>query len=41
MELGPVETYTVHVYTKSSVCALYEDDSMFGKFELVLGSDEA
>uniref|UniRef100_A0A0N5AH22 Serine/threonine-protein phosphatase 2A 55 kDa regulatory subunit B n=1 Tax=Syphacia muris TaxID=451379 RepID=A0A0N5AH22_9BILA len=34
MESGPVETYSVHDYLRSKLCTLYENDSIFDKFEV-------
>lgn len=34
MESGPVETYPVHDYLRSKLCTLYENDSIFDKFEV-------
>ncbi|VDN07762.1 unnamed protein product [Thelazia callipaeda] len=34
MESAPVETYPVHDYLRSKLCTLYENDSIFDKFEV-------
>jgi len=33
MESKPVETYPVHEHLRSRLCSLYENDSIFDKFE--------
>ena len=33
MESRPVEVYPVHDYLRSRLCSLYENDSIFDKFE--------
>ncbi|VDP05022.1 unnamed protein product [Soboliphyme baturini] len=33
MESRPVETYSIHEYLRSKLCALYENDCIFDKFE--------
>ena len=33
MDSKPVETYQVHEYLRSKLCALYESDCIFDKFE--------
>lgn len=33
MDSKPVETYQVHEYLRSKLCALYENDCIFDKFE--------
>ena len=33
MESRPVESYPVHEYLKGKLCTLYENDSIFDKFE--------
>ena len=35
MESKPVEVYSVHDYLRSKLCSLYENDSIFDKFECV------
>lgn len=33
MDTRPVETYSVHEYLRTKLCALYENDCIFDKFE--------
>jgi len=33
MDTKPIETYQVHEYLRSKLCALYENDCIFDKFE--------
>ena len=33
MDSKPIETYQVHEYLRSKLCALYENDCIFDKFE--------
>ena len=40
MESGPVETYPVHDYLRSKLCQLYENDSIFDKFECGWSGDD-
>uniref|UniRef100_A0A915PX33 Serine/threonine-protein phosphatase 2A 55 kDa regulatory subunit B n=1 Tax=Setaria digitata TaxID=48799 RepID=A0A915PX33_9BILA len=40
MESGPVETYPVHDYLRSKLCTLYENDSIFDKFEVDWSGDD-
>lgn len=40
MESGPVETYPVHDYLRSKLCALYENDCIFDKFECSWSSND-
>lgn len=40
MESKPVETYSVHDYLRSKLCTLYENDSIFDKFECCWSGDE-
>ena len=40
MESKPVETYHVHDYLRSKLCALYENDSIFDKFECCWSGDD-
>uniref|UniRef100_A0A914DLS3 Serine/threonine-protein phosphatase 2A 55 kDa regulatory subunit B n=1 Tax=Acrobeloides nanus TaxID=290746 RepID=A0A914DLS3_9BILA len=40
MESRPVETYHVHDYLRSKLCALYENDSIFDKFECCWSGDD-
>ncbi|VDK76776.1 unnamed protein product [Onchocerca ochengi] len=40
MESGPVETYSVHDYLRSKLCTLYENDSIFDKFEVDWSGDD-
>ena len=35
MESRPVEVFAVHDYLRSKLCSLYENDSIFDKFECV------
>lgn len=39
MDSGPVATYQVHEYLRSKLCDLYENDSIFDKFECCLSGD--
>lgn len=41
MESKPVETYYVHDYLRSKLCALYENDSIFDKFECCWSGDDS
>ncbi|CAI2314537.1 unnamed protein product [Caenorhabditis sp. 36 PRJEB53466] len=40
MESQPVETYPVHNYLRTKLCALYENDSIFDKFECDWSGDD-
>ncbi|CAD6184138.1 unnamed protein product [Caenorhabditis auriculariae] len=40
MESQPVETYPVHDYLRTKLCALYENDSIFDKFECGWSGDD-
>ncbi|CAI5439243.1 unnamed protein product [Caenorhabditis angaria] len=40
MESEPVETYSVHPYLRTKLCALYENDSIFDKFECDWSGDD-
>ncbi|CAD5215494.1 unnamed protein product [Bursaphelenchus okinawaensis] len=40
MENKPVETYYVHDYLRSKLCTLYENDSIFDKFECCWSGDD-
>ena len=40
MESHPVEMYQVHEYLRSKLCTLYENDSIFDKFECSWGCDD-
>ncbi|XP_031091918.1 serine/threonine protein phosphatase 2A 55 kDa regulatory subunit B beta isoform-like isoform X2 [Ipomoea triloba] len=39
MDSGPVATYQVHEYLRPKLCDLYENDSIFDKFECCLSGD--
>ncbi|XP_058081792.1 serine/threonine protein phosphatase 2A 55 kDa regulatory subunit B beta isoform-like isoform X2 [Magnolia sinica] len=39
MESGPVSTFQVHEYLRPKLCDLYENDSIFDKFECCLSGD--
>ncbi|XP_062008580.1 serine/threonine protein phosphatase 2A 55 kDa regulatory subunit B beta isoform-like isoform X3 [Rosa rugosa] len=39
MDSGPVTTFQVHEYLRPRLCDLYENDSIFDKFECCLGGD--
>ncbi|XP_062157910.1 serine/threonine protein phosphatase 2A 55 kDa regulatory subunit B beta isoform-like isoform X1 [Alnus glutinosa] len=39
MDRGPVATYQVHEYLRPKLCDLYENDSIFDKFECCLSGD--
>ncbi|XXG55723.1 hypothetical protein AAC387_Pa03g3325 [Persea americana] len=39
MESGPVATFQVHEYLRPKLCDLYENDSIFDKFECCLSGD--
>ncbi|GMN37025.1 hypothetical protein TIFTF001_006473 [Ficus carica] len=39
MDSGPVETFQVHEYLRPKLCDLYENDSIFDKFECCLSGD--
>eukprot|EP00794_Sanderia_malayensis_P005768 gene5768-6471_t len=41
MEKQPVETYPVHEYLRSKLCALYENDCIFDKFECAWSCDDS
>lgn len=41
MERGPVETYHMHEYLRNKLCALYEMDSIFDKFECSWSGDDS
>uniref|UniRef100_A0A1I8ANH2 Serine/threonine-protein phosphatase 2A 55 kDa regulatory subunit B n=1 Tax=Steinernema glaseri TaxID=37863 RepID=A0A1I8ANH2_9BILA len=40
MEREPLETYYVHDYLRSKLCTLYENDSIFDKFECAWSGDD-
>ena len=40
MESRPVEVYPVHDYLRSRLCSLYENDSIFDKFECGFNGDD-
>ena len=40
MDSKPVETYQVHEYLRSKLCALYETDCIFDKFECSWSGDD-
>ncbi|KAL3086916.1 hypothetical protein niasHT_021780 [Heterodera trifolii] len=40
MESRPVESYHVHDYLRSKLCTLYENDSIFDKFECCWSGDD-
>jgi len=40
MESKPIESYHVHDYLRSKLCALYENDSIFDKFECCWSGDD-
>ena len=40
MERAPVEVYNVHEYLKPKLCDLYENDSIFDKFEACWSGDD-
>ncbi|PHT83571.1 hypothetical protein T459_12014 [Capsicum annuum] len=39
MDSGPVSTFQVHEYLRAKLCDLYENDSIFDKFECCLSGD--
>ncbi|XP_011624985.1 serine/threonine protein phosphatase 2A 55 kDa regulatory subunit B beta isoform isoform X1 [Amborella trichopoda] len=39
METGPISTFQVHEYLRPKLCDLYDNDSMFDKFECCLSGD--
>ncbi|GMJ07633.1 hypothetical protein like AT1G17720 [Hibiscus trionum] len=39
MDSGPVKTFQVHEYLRPKLCDLYENDSIFDKFECCLSGD--
>jgi serine/threonine-protein phosphatase 2A regulatory subunit B len=39
MEAAPVATFRVHEYLRPKLCDLYENDSIFDKFECCLSGD--
>jgi len=41
MESKPVETFKVHEHLKSKLCALYENDCIFDKFECCWNGDDS
>ncbi|XP_050366627.1 serine/threonine protein phosphatase 2A 55 kDa regulatory subunit B beta isoform-like isoform X2 [Argentina anserina] len=41
MDSGPVASYQVHEYLRPKLCDLYENDSIFDKFECCLSGDGA
>lgn len=41
MESRPLETYNVHEYLRSRLCALYENDCIFDKFECSWSGDDS
>jgi len=40
VESQPVETYSVHDYLRSKLCTLYENDSIFDKFQCVWSNND-
>jgi len=40
MESHPIETYSVHDYLRTKLCALYENDCIFDKFESVWSNND-
>ncbi|KAL5021485.1 hypothetical protein ScPMuIL_000640 [Solemya velum] len=40
MDSKPIETYQVHEYLRSKLCALYENDCIFDKFECAWSGDD-
>ena len=40
VESEPVETYSVHDYLRSKLCTLYENDSIFDKFECIWSNND-
>ncbi|XP_074643396.1 serine/threonine-protein phosphatase 2A 55 kDa regulatory subunit B beta isoform-like isoform X2 [Tubulanus polymorphus] len=40
MDTKPIETYQVHEYLRSKLCALYENDCIFDKFECAWSGDD-
>lgn len=40
MESKPVEVYPVHDYLRSRLCTLYENDSIFDRFECGWNGDD-
>ena len=40
MESRPVEVYPVHDYLRSRLCSLYENDSIFDRFECGWNGDD-
>ena len=40
MESRPVEVYPVHDYLRSRLCSLYENDSIFDRFECSWNGDD-
>ncbi|CAI4225329.1 unnamed protein product [Auanema sp. JU1783] len=40
MESRPIETYPVHEHLRTKLCALYENDSIFDKFECSWSGDD-
>ena len=41
MESRPVEVYPVHDYLRSRLCSLYENDSIFDRFECGWNGDDS
>ena len=41
MESKPVEVYPVHDYLRSRLCTLYENDSIFDRFECGWNGDDS
>ena len=41
MESRPVEIYPVHDYLRSRLCSLYENDSIFDRFECGWNGDDS
>ena len=41
MDSRPVEVYTVHDYLRSRLCSLYENDSIFDRFECGWNGDDS
>ena len=40
MEARPLEVYPVHDYLRSRLCSLYENDSIFDRFECGWNGDD-
>ena len=41
MDSRPVEVYPVHDYLRSRLCSLYENDSIFDRFECGWNGDDS